>query len=107
LGVLLDGRRFLHPALRPDHGNEMVEKAYDELRVGPRGLFRDSDSPRMLAYSTRDHVLYATDGCNACTRRVETQLERLPSEELREFAVENGIPPDLLQALVSHFTDSL
>jgi hypothetical protein len=69
-------------------------------------IFRDSDSPRMLAYSTRDHVLYATDGCNACTRRVETQLERLPSEELREFAVENGIPPGLLQALVSHFTDS-
>src|SRR6185369_10648602 len=38
----------LHPALRPDHGNKMVEKAYDELRVGPRGLFRDSDSPRQF-----------------------------------------------------------
>jgi hypothetical protein len=66
-------------------------------------VFRDSDSPRMLAYSKKDHVLYANDGCNTCTRRVETQLERLPSEELQTFAEENGIRLDLLQALVSNF----
>ena len=29
-------------------------------------VLRDSETPRMLAYSTRDHVLYATDGCNSC-----------------------------------------
>ena len=28
-------------------------------------LLRDSETLRMIAYSTENHVLYATDGCNS------------------------------------------
>ena len=64
-------------------------------------VFRDSDSPRMLAYSTKDHILYATDGCNACSRRVSITLEALPSTDLKPFAEENGIPLELAERLVA------
>src|SRR5262245_20567259 len=53
-------------------------------------VLRDSDSPRMLAYSTKDHALYLTDGCNTCSRRV-----RLSSSEL----------PDVRPELVEKLTD--
>ena len=29
-------------------------------------LLRDSTSPRLLAYSPGDGIIYATDGCNSC-----------------------------------------
>ena len=63
-------------------------------------VLRDSDSPRMLAYSTKDQVLFATDGCNSCTRRVRTNLAALPSIELKEFAQHNAIPQELLDGLI-------
>jgi hypothetical protein len=58
-------------------------------------VLRDSESPRMLAYSTKEHVLYATDGCNTCTHRVN--LKTLPA--LEEFAEENELRLELLQEL--------
>ena len=61
-------------------------------------VLRDSDSPRMLAYSTRDHVLYATDGCNSCTRAVE--LNALAGDSLKLFAKENELRLDLLERLI-------
>ena len=64
-------------------------------------LLRDSESPRMLAYSTKDHVLYATDGCNSCSRRVQTNLESLPSGELKQLAEDNEIHPELLEKLAA------
>jgi len=36
----------------------------DEYEKNGR-ILRDSESPRMLAYSAKDRVLYATDGCNS------------------------------------------
>jgi hypothetical protein len=63
-------------------------------------VLRDSDSPRMLAYSTKDQVLFATDGCNSCTRRVRMNLATLPSMELKEFAEHNAIRQELLEALI-------
>src|SRR5262245_29833196 len=63
-------------------------------------VLRDSDSPRMLAYSTKDQVLFATDGCNSCTRRVRMNLAALPAIELKELAEHNAIPQDLLVGLV-------
>ena len=59
-------------------------------------ILRDTESARMLAYSKKDHVLYATDGCNSCSRRVE-----LPSGGLAEFAQNNGIRLELLERLIS------
>ena len=64
-------------------------------------ILRDSDSPRMLAYSTKDQVLYATDGCNSCSRQVPAKLESLGDDELKRFAEENEIRPELLDRLAS------
>ena len=64
-------------------------------------VLRDSDSPRMLAYSTKDQVLFATDGCNSCTRRVRMSLAALPSIELKELAQHNAIPHELLEGLIT------
>src|SRR5215510_11691348 len=61
-------------------------------------VFRDSDSPRMLAYSTRDRVLYATDGCNACIRQVGP-------EELKTLAAKNEVRLDLIEKLLSLIGD--
>jgi hypothetical protein len=55
----------------------------------------------MIAYSTTDQVLYATDGCNSCTRRVRMNLGTLPSSELRELAANNELRPELLEKLVN------
>src|SRR5262245_15616983 len=57
-------------------------------------VLRDSDSPRMLAYSTMDRVLYATDGCNACIRQVGP-------EGLKTLALKNEVRLDLIERLLS------
>jgi len=62
-------------------------------------LLRDTESPRLLAYSKTDQVLYATDGCNTCTRRVD--LKALSPAELEEFAVDNELQFDFLRDFVS------
>jgi hypothetical protein len=64
-------------------------------------VLRDSESARMIAYSTKDQVLYATDGCNSCTRRVRMNLGRLPSPELRELAANNELRVELLEKLAN------
>jgi hypothetical protein len=64
-------------------------------------ILRDTDSPRMLAYSSKDRLLYATDGCNSCTRQLRTDLRQLPLEELKRFAEENELRLELLQRLVT------
>jgi hypothetical protein len=64
-------------------------------------VLRDSESPRMLAYSATDRVLYGTDGCNSCTRTVRTDLKSLPADELKQFAEDNELRLDLLERLVS------
>lgn len=64
-------------------------------------VFRDSESPRMLAYSTKDNILYATDGCNSCARRMLMNLQMLPSSELKEFADANELRLELLEKLVA------
>lgn len=64
-------------------------------------ILRDSESPRMLAYSTRDRVLYATDGCNSCARHVPASIENLEEPQLQVFAEENELRPELLQKLIA------
>jgi hypothetical protein len=64
-------------------------------------VLRDSDSPRMLAYSTMSNVLYATDGCNSCVHHVSAELASLADDELKQFAAQNDIRPELLQGLAA------
>ena len=54
-------------------------------------VLRDSESSRMLAYSSGRQILYATDGCNACARHV-------PADQLKSFA---DAPAELLEYLLS------
>jgi hypothetical protein len=72
-------------------------------------VLRDTESPRMLAYSQQDHMLYATDGCNSCFRQLPADLQRLSETELQTFATENELRPDLLKCLgnLLHSTGSL
>lgn len=72
----------------------------DEYEKGGR-IHRDSRFPRMLAYSAKSNVLYATDGCNSCARRLPGKLKTFSAEELRAFADDNEIPLELLQRLAS------
>jgi hypothetical protein len=60
-------------------------------------VLRDAETPRMLAYSMKAHVLWVTDGCNTCTHRVDLKTIR----SVKDFAEENGLRPDLLERLVS------
>src|SRR5215475_1608812 len=60
-------------------------------------VLRDTESPRMLAYSTGKHVLYATDGCNTCTVNVDLKAVT----DLKGFAEENELPFELLEKLRS------
>ena len=64
-------------------------------------VLRDSDSPRMLAYSRKDQVLYATDGCNSCSRPVPANLQLLGQPGLKAFAEENDLRLELLERIVS------
>ena len=64
-------------------------------------LLRDSESPRMLAYSTQDQILYATDGCNSCARHLPAKLQALRSSELKSFAEDNELRVELLEHLAS------
>jgi len=67
-------------------------------------ILRDADTPRMLAYSTKDHSLYATDGCNSCTRQLPRNLKQLTAEELKQFAKENELRLELLEGLIALLT---
>jgi hypothetical protein len=58
-------------------------------------LLRDSDTPRMLAYSKKGHILYVTDGCNSCVHNVD--LDTLTN--VAGFAEENALRLDLLERL--------
>jgi hypothetical protein len=62
-------------------------------------ILRDSGSPRLLAYSRLDRIVYATDGCNSCTRRLSGALEVLTDQELETLARENELRLDLLDRL--------
>jgi hypothetical protein len=64
-------------------------------------VLRDSESARMLAYSTSSKVLYATDGCNSCTRHVGKNLGALSSAELHEMSEQNEIRWELLEELLA------
>ena len=64
-------------------------------------LLRDSESPRMLAYSIKDQILYGTDGCNVCARHVPAKLQTLPPDKLKSFADENELRLELLEYLTS------
>ena len=62
-------------------------------------VFRDSPSSRLLAYSRAERTLYASDGCNACTRRLDVPLETLSDSELQAFAEDNALRRELLERL--------
>jgi hypothetical protein len=71
----------------------------DGYEKGGRVL-RDSPSSRLLAYSQSENILYASDGCNACTRHLPIAIESLTDSALQTFAEDNDVRLDLLELLV-------
>jgi hypothetical protein len=105
--------KFLHPRQLSATASDLVQFDADSIRQIAKGdepdlwvadpdkyeqngrVLRDSESPRMLAYSSKKQILYATDGCNACARQAPAdQLKLLPD-----------IPQDLLNYLATDLTD--
>jgi hypothetical protein len=70
----------------------------DQYELNGR-LLRDSNSPRLLAYSAKDRVIYATDGCNSCEHRLDVDLAKLDSDSIRKVAEASNIGVDLLEGL--------
>src|SRR5580704_9851652 len=78
------------------HGHEPEIWLADPEAYEKKGrLLRDSTSSRLLAYSKLDQVLYASDGCNCCTRQLPLPLETLTDSELQSFATDNELRFDL------------
>jgi hypothetical protein len=65
----------------------------DEYEKNGR-ILRDSESPRMLAYSKEDRILYMTDGCNACARRLPGGLDALGAQD-------HGVHREMIERLMS------
>jgi hypothetical protein len=105
--------KFLRPRQLSGTASELVQFDADSIRQIARPnepdfwvadpdkyerngrVLRDSESPRMLAYSSKAEVLYATDGCNACATQVPpNQLKSVPD-----------VPQDLLNYLATDYTD--
>jgi hypothetical protein len=84
---------------RPDEPDFWVADPDQYERNGR--IFRDSESPRMLAYSSARQILYATDGCNSCVRHAPAKLQKLGAEDLKSFAKESDLPIELLSYLIS------
>ena len=82
------------------HGNEPALWLADPGGYERDGrVFRDSPSSRLLAYSPNDRMIYATDGCNSCARRLAVSLEDLTDSQLQAFAEDNDLRVELLQKL--------
>jgi hypothetical protein len=58
-------------------------------------VLRDSTSSRLIAYSSKGNVVYATDGCNSCMRQAGSP------RDLRSLAGNTDIPPEMLDRLAS------
>jgi hypothetical protein len=62
-------------------------------------VLRDSPTSRLLAYSSLEQTIYASDGCNACVRRLTVSLGSLTDSQLQTFAEDNDLRPDFLERL--------
>ena len=78
--------------------------------VAPEGyqakghLLRDSDSIRLMAYSNRSDIIYATDGCNSCRHILETALEATDENGLATLAERAQLPLSMLRRLAELIT---
>jgi hypothetical protein len=83
-----------------EHGSEPDVWLADPAGYERSGrVLRDSPQSRLLAYSRSDKRIYASDGCNACTRRLQVALESLTDSEIQTFAEDNDLRLDLLERL--------
>jgi hypothetical protein len=63
-------------------------------------VLRDSESPRLLAYSHADRILYANDGCNSCIHALPADLSGMNKEQIRSLASDTKIRPELIEKIV-------
>jgi len=64
-------------------------------------VLRDSEQPRLLAYSPDDKTLYANDGCNSCIHHLDVDLRGLDEPGLRALAAANKIPEELMTGIAA------
>ena len=91
----------IRQVIASQHGSEPEIWLADPESYETNGrVLRDSPSSRLLAYSSIERKIYATDGCNSCTRRLEVALELLTDSALQAFAEDNELRVDLLERLI-------
>ena len=56
----------------------------DQYEMNGR-LLRDSTSPRLLAYCPETKTVFANDGCNSCTHKLEGGVPQIRPEFLAEL----------------------
>ena len=64
-------------------------------------LLRDSTSPRLLAYSDVDRILYANDGCNSCIHTLSVDLTRMTQDQLHALAGSTSIRKELIEKIAA------
>jgi hypothetical protein len=62
-------------------------------------LLRDSETPRLVAYSPEDNTLYANDGCNSCTHALQVQMKDLDETGVAELSQTSRIPEELAKVI--------
>ena len=73
--------------------------------VNPEGYqedghpLRDSKSTRLIAYSIKNDIVYATDGCNACRHVLNQSLDTCQSEELVSISQRTQLPLRMLEQM--------
>ena len=69
------------------HGKEpaMWLVSTDQYELNGR-IFRDSSSPRLLAYYPDTQTIYANDGCNSCTHSFGGEIPQIEAALLERLA---------------------
>jgi hypothetical protein len=60
---------------------------------------RDSESIRLIGYSSEPQTVYATDGCNSCRHLLDARLENLSEEALELLSQRTQLPRHMLERL--------
>jgi hypothetical protein len=98
----------IRQVLAAEHGSEPDFWVADAegYEANGHGL-RDSESIRLIAYSRRDCIIYATDGCNACRHILGMPLETCPEDELAALSERIQLPTALLKRLAEALRGNL
>lgn len=66
---------------------------------------RDSPSTRLIAYSVKSRILYATDGCNICRHILDSPLDTYRPEDIASASEYTQLPVQMLERIAQLLQD--